>query len=126
MQSWLKRQDHRVNLPRRVLRLPGTRDRPNLKVPTDQTDQIYQTEPREQQNPPTNSILLSTLVPKPSDRCCFFGKTGAGKTTLAVKLLLLSGHRFAVIDCKHTVRIDNVPIGDDYKKHLDYQIIRPD
>jgi DNA helicase HerA-like ATPase len=70
-------------------------------------------------------LTLSDIVPKPGERACFFGKTGAGKTTLAKKLLITSAQPFVIIDNKHTTSIPNVPIRETFSNGENYQIVRP-
>jgi len=70
-------------------------------------------------------VTLSDITPKPGERACFFGKTGAGKTTLAKKLLLETKRPFVIIDNKHTTRMDELEPRTDYNSRLDYQIVRP-
>lgn len=67
---------------------------------------------------------MASIAIKSSDRACFFGRTGSGKTTLAKNLLRLST-AFTVLDAKHTYREEGIPIVRDYKGRLPRQIIRP-
>lgn len=72
---------------------------------------------------------VATLTPRSplqiatTDRACFFGATGSGKTTLA--LTLLRGVRsWVVLDAKHRIRVDGVPIVTAFDPRLSRQIIR--
>ena len=58
-----------------------------------------------------------------SQRVCFFGKTGSGKTTIA-KSLLSQVSRFVVLDPKHTFKMEGVPVIKSFNKRIERQIIR--
>lgn len=58
-----------------------------------------------------------------SDRVCFFGRTGSGKTTLA-RAFLRAVPRFVVLDAKHTFRMRNVPISSEYNRFRARQVVR--
>lgn len=60
---------------------------------------------------------------KASDRVCFFGRTGSGKTTLA-RAFLRAVPRFVVLDAKHTFRMRNVPVSSEYSRFRARQIVR--
>lgn len=65
-----------------------------------------------------------------SDRACFFGRTGSGKTTLARALLRNSAFPYVVLDPKHRYRDEHdgfeIPIVDRFDKRRPQQIIRVD
>ena len=60
---------------------------------------------------------------KSSDRCCFFGRTGSGKTTLA-KSLLRGARRWVVFDPKHTFEEPGGKVVKRPERRLARQIVR--
>jgi ABC-type dipeptide/oligopeptide/nickel transport system ATPase component len=64
------------------------------------------------------------IVIRSDQRVCFFGRTGSGKTTLAVRILQASGARWAILDAKHGVSVPGVPVVSTYASRLPQQIIR--
>jgi DNA helicase HerA-like ATPase len=63
---------------------------------------------------------------KPSERACFFGRTGSGKTTLATRLLLESAPsvHWVILDSKQQIELPGVPINRSFKPKQPRQIIR--
>jgi DNA helicase HerA-like ATPase len=63
---------------------------------------------------------------KPSERACFFGRTGSGKTTLATRLLLESAAtvRWVILDSKQQIDLPGVPVNRTFKPKQPRQIIR--
>lgn len=59
-----------------------------------------------------------------SERACFFGRTGSGKTTLARSLLRSTNAPHVVLDPKHRYVDADTPIVREFDKRLDAQIIR--
>lgn len=66
--------------------------------------------------------LKLRISPKTSDRACFFGKTGTGKTTL-IRRILSTANRWVILDPKHEFPAD-APIVSHFNKKLPRQIIR--
>lgn len=61
-----------------------------------------------------------------TDRACFFGRTGSGKTTLARSLLHSCNLPYAVLDPKHRYRDEGVKVTHGFNRKLREQIIRVD
>lgn len=61
-----------------------------------------------------------------TERACFFGRTGSGKTTLARSLLHSCNLPYAVLDPKHRYRDEGVKVTHSFNRKLAEQIIRVD
>lgn len=61
-----------------------------------------------------------------TDRACFFGRTGSGKTTLARRLLRSCSLPFVVLDPKHRYEDEGVQVTHAFNRKLSEQIIRVD
>lgn len=62
-----------------------------------------------------------------TDRCCFFGRTGSGKTTLALRILMSSAMPWLVLDPKEGITRRDVPgvrLVRAYNKGLPRQVIQ--
>lgn len=59
-----------------------------------------------------------------SDRACFFGATGSGKTTLMRAYLQSYAGRYAVLDAKHTFRVPGAEVVPEFDPRKRAEVVR--